>query len=461
MQGAFGFTRDVAVVYSPHIDLQPRFFKSLPDRLKSLHETREAEDHLFLVSTRDPLATRKLDKWSEESEFTAIALPIGPDERTVAHKIRESIRIRLATRNLYDERDPVTGKNFFGRKQLLAQLVEELRQGNVCGVFGLRKTGKTSLIAELGKRFLLQNPRSRIFILYDLESLLSDSSLIASRLTDGLRNLFLQELRGRGARTRELQSLPEAAELDQLHRALQTSLRHCRQDDIQVILALDEVESLIGDADEIRHGAREKVPEVLGIIRALVQQNENFSVIFSGITSSLIETGYLYGRENPLFSWAKAYYIPPMTKPEISDLTREVGHRMYLNWSADALDRMYEISDGNVYIHRTVATEIVNAFDETADRTVTVENVNRGLKIWRRESSQILAEMLASARRHYPDEVELLELFFDDRETFDYFESSQSSKIGRLVKLSLLRDSDNGQLMASAFSRLLREVGAI
>lgn len=461
MQGAFGFTRDVAVLYTGHPDLQLRDFKRLPRRLNSIKGDREAEDHLFLVASPDVRAVRKLDKWSEDSEFTAVALPRGDDERKAAEHIRESIQMRLATRNLYDERDPVTGKDFFGRKQLLAQLVEELRRGNVCGVFGLRKTGKTSVITELGKRFAGENAMKRIFILLDLESLPSDPELVTARLIRIIRDLFLDELRLRKLRTHELQSIGETADIGQLQRALQTSLRDCRENSTQVVLALDEVESLVGDADDIQQGRRPFVPEVLGVIRALVQQNANFSVIFSGITSALIEKGYLYGRENPLFSWAKSYYIPPMSRPEISDLTREVGRRMYLNWSAESLDRMYEVSDGNVYIQRTLAAQIVKSLEDGGDRNIDVEQVDRGVRVWVRESSQIMAEMLASARRHYPDEFEMLQLFFEDRSTFDYFASGVPSDLSRLMKLSLIAEGPDGDLRPGALSRLLREVGAI
>ena len=461
MQGAFGFTRDVAVLYTKHHDLQPRDFKRLPQRLERLKGDREAEDHLFFVSSQDVRAVRKLDKWSEDAGFTAIALPNGDDERKVAEQIRESIQMRLATRNLYDERDPVTGRDFFGRKQLLAQLLEELRQGNVCGVFGLRKTGKTSVVTELGKRFTGENAERRFFVLLDLESLPSDPQLVKGRFIKVVRDLFLDELRLRKLRTHELQSIGETDDVGQLQRALQKSLRNCRENSTQVVLALDEVESLVGDANDIERGGRDYVPEILGVIRALVQQNPNFSVIFSGITSAIIERGYLYGRENPLFSWAKQYYIPPMNKAEISDLTREVGRRMYLNWPQDSLDRMFEISDGNVYIQRTLAAQIVKGLEDGVDRSIHVADVDRGVRIWTRESSQIMSEMLASARRHYPDELEMLELYFEDRSTFDFFASSAPSDLSRLINLALLAEGTDGDLRAGALSRLLRQVGAI
>ena len=56
----------------------------------------------------------------------------------------------------------------------MTELVNELRQGHVCGVFGLRKTGKTSLVTELGRQFAKDDPGNRVFILRDLEVLPSD-----------------------------------------------------------------------------------------------------------------------------------------------------------------------------------------------------------------------------------------------------------------------------------------------
>ena len=150
-----------------------------------------------------------------------------------------------------------------------------------------------------------------------------------------------------------------------------------------------------------------------------------------------------------------------MNKAEISDLTREVGRRMYLNWPQDSLDRMFEISDGNVYIQRTLAAQIVKGLEDGVDRSIHVADVDRGVRIWTRESSQIMSEMLASARRHYPDELEMLELYFEDRSTFDFFASSAPSDLSRLINLALLAEGTDGDLRAGALSRLLRQVGAI
>ncbi|WKG03989.1 hypothetical protein [Mycolicibacterium sp. HK-90] len=150
-----------------------------------------------------------------------------------------------------------------------------------------------------------------------------------------------------------------------------------------------------------------------------------------------------------------------MSKAEITDLTKEVGRRMYLNWSTAALDRMYEVSEGNVYVQRTLAAQIAGSLDYGGDRNIGVEHVNRGFRVWTRESSQILTEMLASARRHYPDELEMLELLFGDRATFDYFAASVPSDLSPLIDLTLIDEDSSGELRPGALTRLLRGVKAL
>ena len=459
IQGQFGLTRDVLAVYSPHADLQPRLFKALPLGLQSLPPDRGAEDHVFLVFTRDIQTMRKVDNWSAESAYVAIALPragASEDEGRVATTLMESFYGRLADRNLYDETLPVTGRDFFGRRQLLAQILDDLRQGNVCGIFGLRKTGKTSVIKELGQR-LEQTQQSRVFVLRDLETLPSDPRQIATDLVQDLRVSLLEPLRANNVRTYELVQLNSRASVGEFRRALQPILTDAKRRDVQIIVGLDEVESLVGDAAALRQQKRPDVPEILGTLRSLVQENENFNVLFSGITSAIMECGELYGRENPLFSWAKPHYIPPMAEPDIRALTLDVGRRMAVNWSDDALKQVWKQSQGNVFLHRTLcAKAVANLPPDVGGRTVQGEGVLLALKPWRRDIVQRLEEMLVSTRRHYPLECELLDSFVQDPGGFGALEQAFPSEANRLLKLALLKEDSAGNLSPGGLtSRLI------
>ena len=455
----FGLTRDVLVIYSDDVELQPRLFKSFPQRLADLSPQRAAEDHFFAVATRDPNGARKLDTWSDEEPYLAFVLPPrSEDERKTSQSILFEMKSRLASRNLYDETLPVTGRDFFGRRSLLTQMQEELRQGNVCGVFGLRKTGKTSTIQELRARYATE--ASRIFVLRDLETLPKDSPRLGREFVQDLRQAFLGEFRPKDVRTGDLNDLSVEASVGDLRRALQTSLADCRKRNIRVVLALDEIEYLVGDARTLAEGNRPEVPEILGALRSLVQENSNFNVIFSGITSAVIHRGELYGLENPMFSWAKIYYVPPMSRKEINGLTTEVGTRMALTWRADALDAVYEQSKGNVFLHRTLAATVVRRLnDDSTSPSVNLDDVEASLKPWRRSIAERLREMLKAFDRHYPTEATILETFIHDRDTFDELEGVYPAEVHRLLELALLQELPSGDVMLGALGSRLVETG--
>ena len=367
------------------------------------------------------------------------------------------MRRKLATRNLYAETLPVTGDDFFGRRRELTQLQDELRQGKVCGVFGLRKTGKTSLIKELGRRFTLDGER-RIFVLRDLESLPMESPRIRVEMVQELRQGFLAEFRTQGVRRGELTDLDLDASVGEFKRALKTSLNDCEKRGIQVVLALDEVEYLVGDANTIEHGSRPEVPELLGALRSLVQEHSIFNVVLSGITSSIVHRGSLYGAENPLFNWARPYYIQPMTRPEINSLTTDVGMRMAVKWSQGALDAVYSCSQGNVFLHRTLAAITADQVDqESFPIVIKEEDVRRSMRAWRRGIAERLEQMFMSFERHYPTEAALVRLVAAGDSTWDEVDAEYPAEVNRLLELSLARESRSGKLELGPLTQTLAE----
>ncbi|WP_167880283.1 AAA family ATPase [Nocardioides guangzhouensis] len=452
----FGITRDVMIIYTQATDLQPRTVASFPKRVRDLATHRMCEDHLVFVSTRDPFGRAKLERWSQENPFVALPLPDQGDAPRLAQQLLVEMKRSLASRNLYDETLPVTGRDFFGRRRILTQLQEEIRQGNVCGVFGLRKTGKTSLIKELGARFATSES-SRIFVFRDLETLPMDSPRLGIEFVQDLRDSFLKEFRRRNVRTAELTDLSGQASVGQLRRALQASLADCSKRGIQVVLALDEIEYLVGDSKMLEAASRPEVPEILGAIRSLVQENSNFNVLMSGITSAVTHRGALYGVENPLFSWAKTYYLQPMLRPEISSLTTEVGNRMGIRWDEAALTSLFAHSGGQVFLHRTLAAAVVAQVDsERVQPRLTSDEVDGAVQTWKTNTSERLRQMFESFWRHYPVEADLLQTLIDGDMDISEVQNAFPDETRRLIELDLLVEGSD-RISLGTVSRRLRD----
>jgi hypothetical protein len=443
IERTFGITREVIVYYSPYHDLQLRTMERLS--MARAQVPRQVTPDLYLLSSPDMRSAEKLEDWTRSEPFVAVAFPQTGNEEEIAIALLEAIIAQLTTRDRYDETLPVIGNDFFGRNALLTSLTDQLRAGKVCGIFGLRKTGKTSLVKELGRRFVKADERSRLFVLRDLETLGSNVDEHETGLIRDLRVSFLEELRERKLRTYELVQLSEQASIADFRRAMHIVLSHCRRAGVQVVLVLDEVESLIGTAQAVRSELRPEVPEFLGAMRSLVQENENFNVMLVGLTSAVLESGQLYGRENPLFSWAKAFYLPPLNHVEAANLTVRLGQRMAVRWDEAALETLFEQTGGHVFLHRTLASQIARRLPrDPADRVVAVDNVQAALRSWRRSVATRVREMIDATARYYPDECALLALFAENMTEAEEYERAYPAITEHLLQLGLLVESLHG-----------------
>lgn len=457
MEGALGLHREVMAFYCPDREFQFRDFQ----KLNSLRERqpREPSQDLYLVYASDPKLCAKLRDWTVREPINAIALPRGEGtaagvaDHTAAEVLLRDLTNSIASQNLYEETLPVTGRSFFGRRDLLLDLASQLRGGNVCGVFGLRKTGKTSLVKELGRQLVIASPTQRIFVLRDLEDLPRDPGEHSAALVMDLTTSLLPKLRELKLRTHELAQLTGASSLNEFRRAMQATLGHQSSRDIQMVIALDEIESLIGkDPRESRD--RPDVPEFLGIMRSLVQENPNFNVVIAGLTSAVLEAGVLYGRENPLFAWAKPYYMPPFDRPSADDLVREVGTRMAVRWTDDALRKVFGLSGGHVFLHRTLCARIADSLPpDFSSREVTPKRVDSVQRAWRRGVAEQLQEMLLSLDRFYPDAADVLRLLAGGDTDADEVDRAYPSQVEHLIKLGLIDESPDGYGL-TAFSRM-------
>ncbi len=207
---------------------------------------------------------------------------------------------------------------------MLQSLRDDVRNQRVAGLFGLRKAGKTSVLSELAATIESENT---IVVLRDLESLPSPPD---DPIPDLLRDLIgdlLGQFRARHLRSKELSEFTPDAGLSDFKRALQAILRKCATADVRLVLMLDEIEYLTSvDKVDVQEGEMASIAQFLGVLRSLVQENPNFIFLLSGLTSAITESGRLYGRPNPLFSWAKSHFLAPFEPHEANELARSTGN---------------------------------------------------------------------------------------------------------------------------------------
>lgn len=460
LEGKFGITREILAVFSKHAVFEARDVTTGKSYIDHLPEGRFVEDFLSFYYCPDERLRDKLNGWNRDGSISRSMIPIPTRGSAKPEAIIASMSGEIKARDWYQNYGVVTGDSFYGRSRLISDISGRLREGAIVGIFGLRKCGKTSLVHEIGRRFEAFSPTRNVFAIVDFESLPNgeDKHQFESSLLLGVATSLRDRFRDLGIKTQRLSGLDSSSTMSDLKSALTASLRDADKRDVEVLLALDEVESLVGSAQDLTAGNREVVPTFLGVLRSLVQEHSNFKVALCGLTSAPIQRDELYGRENPIFSWAVPYFVPGLSREESDELVRGIGRRSAYNWEHEALDALYEASGGNILMLRTLCSRVTQTQDISKFGR---KNVEDSLRSWRRENAETFRGLFAGVERHYPNEYDLCLDLINDYIDLEEADDNFPSECHRLVGLDLLRESTDGSLTLGPVAEFLKARGGV
>lgn len=435
IEAAFGITREVMFFYSPFYDLQIRTFARAKKMLQNL--PREATPDLVFFASPDDRLSIKLEDWSNLG-FAAIPLPNGPDFAPI--EMIRLLRDHVYARDLFYETTPVHGDKFFGRKPLLQELKDDIVNQRVSGIFGLRKSGKTSVLQQIGELLITS---SMVTVFVDLEVLPSPPDDPTESFIRTLASRLKSKLGAYPGAAGALEAVLAAPTPDTLREALEDVLATMASGGSKLVLLLDEIEFLTPtDQLDIAEGPFTGVAQTLGVLRSLVQGTDNFTFLLSGLTNDILESGRLYGRPNPLFAWAKARYVGPFSRTEADELATAIGARMGIEIETSALAALYDGSGGHAYLYRNLASAVVSELPVvTYRRVMRVSDVLHRLIPWKRSIAGNLQEIFGHLERYYPNESVLLDMLLESPEDFPSIAANEDRAVHHLVSLGLLSES--------------------
>lgn len=439
IEAAFGLTREVMFFYSPYHDLQIRELEAAKNALRGLK--RDVTPDIIFLWSPDVRAQQKLDDWSQGGNLLAIPLASINESDPVA--LISLLRDFIYARDLFYESTPVRGDRFYGRRQLLQSMRDDVTSQRVVGLFGLRKAGKTSVLSELSRKIA---DNKRIVILRDLESLPSPPDDPIPSLIKDLAADITESLREYKLGSRDLARLVGGSpDVSDFRRMMQGTLRTLEKLNIDIVLMLDEIEYLTpSDRIDIHEGDMASVAQFLGALRSLVQENRNFTFILSGLTSAIVENGRLFGRPNPLFSWAKSHFLTPFDRAEADELATSVGARMGIDIEEAALESFFEATGGHAFLYRNLASAVTQSLPvDVFQRRIARKDVLYALEDWKRSIAGNITEMISHVKRYYTIESFLLEVLMDEPESFPEFALEYPAELQHLLNLGLINVVDN------------------
>lgn len=461
LKDTFGFDREISFFLFPYDNIQARAFQAIDQfcHESPLHE--RVDPSVIFMNAPDANLLEKIR--TQQSEYPQSRIVVGLTDQVLKSARRDhwavnnAIKHSLFIRNLFNYKLPLQPRQYFyGREQTVAALADNIRKSQNGGLFGLRKTGKTSTLLRVSKFIKEEGGSPPIFI--DCKK-----RYIRSLTCDGLIERIVKEIdhqfSTKAHKLFENSNRLDATEI--LEKAIVAIPRGKK-----VCLIFDEIEYISPISPTDQHWKRDFV-DFWQAIWAIQSETQKISFIICGVNPSVCEISRFEINENvtvqnPMFGIVDIQYLRGFEREALSRMIAFFGKRMGLRFSDGAIDYVWERFGGHPLLSRLACSFYHEAFLSTgADRPVdiTVE-IERSMEAaCETEIASYCEHIVSEVREFYPDEFELLSLIA--RNEIDAFRilASNPASISHISNYGLV-DGDMRKrpiILIPALERYLRD----
>ncbi|WGT47985.1 AAA family ATPase [Tessaracoccus lacteus] len=400
---------EIQLVYAEYKEVEPRLLELVQRRIS----TNARVDHgLFMVASLDADVERLLRR--RRGEFAAIDLHLGElgvDAPDVRHRMSEV----LTAVDHYDMTTPVhNAAGFFGRKDEFQQIISAIERGQSVGVFGLRKTGKTSLLNFVAGR---RRGSGRAVVWVDISGL-SGADDFRVRLLEST----WEAVKSLGEDDRELPRLRTLNRNGELKVGLDLMRLHWLKD-LEALSShaggrlevfIDEIDQLHPERSHLGVEANEMLV-ALTQLRGMIQgarQDSGLVLVCAGVDPALFERPLLSsGSDNLLYKLVRLMFLAPLSRDEMAEMVRDLGRRMGVRVrDHQVIDFLFDEYGGHALLTRKACSLAVQrrSKDEIPWH-MSLESVEAGAR-QEGEGSPLrqAGEILDSFGEWFPEEANLL-----------------------------------------------------
>ena len=260
------------------------------------------------------------------------------------------------SRDLFGIQDPLKKElYFFGRRNIIQELVNKHKNNENAGIFGLRKTGKTSII--YGVKRTLDRKKSYT-LLVDCQTLHLQRwnkalQTIVWKLIDGL------QLRQNNFKRRKNLYDIESEAANTFESDIKDVLNLSKKD---ILVVFDEIEHItFGTSITETWKTGESFIKFWQVIRSFCQHNTTsykFSYLIAGTNPRCVETPTIEKVDNPIFSHFIPTYIIPFDFNLTDEMLSKLGGYMGISFDKSTIARLVDDFGGHPLLIRQMASYI-------------------------------------------------------------------------------------------------------
>lgn len=376
-----------------------------------------------LLLYRDPpdsMARLRMAEVRLRDRFTVIPIPIVEVEQALANGTCAALLSTYCDRylpgaDLFDDRVAVSDvMTFYGRSELLSRLSDELANRHSIGLFGLRKSGKTSVLKQLS--FAL---RDYPVVECDLQ-VLGERTRFAGDLFDHIVRTLCDLIAKRRPGLFPAAGLPPfaapmtAVGFERYFLACAGALQEAGYN-LPVVCLFDEMERVL--PREGRYEAGE-FNLCFGVLRALSQGSGVLAMVVADVHPDCNRINHWptgRGPSNPVYGFFKEIFLEPFGEASTMAMLADLGGFMARQFDDETLRMIQQGSGGHPFVARQLASLVCSRIPAEDNSMVS----------WRQAEPYIREPLRYSAvLRNYCEES-----IWGDLEVHGYYTAMEALRI--------------------------------
>jgi hypothetical protein len=403
----FNIEREIVCVFSDYDNFETRSLDAFDHAARRLTKLR-AESVCCVLIARFPGVEGKVDALLKSDPEHPIVVPFTYAElknKDADSVVVQRFRSHFYTRDLFAFLSPLKKDTyFFGRSNLINEIVNQYKSGEHASLFGLRKSGKTSIVYAIQRR-LEADEGSVISI--DCESP-AVHKLSWFELLQKIVGMY-REARGSKAK---IDSAPYDDKTGAERFEREMSALFSSRKASSTLIIFDEIERLTpGTASSPHWREGSDFIYFWQTMRAFYQMHPGvFSYMVVGTNPNCIEAPSLVGHENPIYASIKSQYVPPFSVSQVREMVSKLGDYMGLKFEESLYAMLTNDLGGHPFLIRQMCSFLHSKAVSARPVQITRAFYTKHREEFTLRAADHLDMMVHVLRDWYPDEYEMLRM---------------------------------------------------